>query len=663
MATLSQLVQLATGLHQLGRLDEAQRLYRTILAVCPDIAEILNNLALIVGGEEAGTLLRRAIALKPDYIEAHINLGLVLQGLGRNREATSCLERALALDPGRADIRDALFGVLSLSGRLLSSQGQFDEAEACFQRAATLDPDHAETRLDQGHALYMLRRLDEAVAACDAALRIKPDLGEGHGNRGNVLMGLGRLEEALASYDVALRIKPDCAETHYNRGLALSALARLDEALVAYETTLRIRPELTEAHSNLIYTLDHHEGVGVERLQAERRRWNDLHAAPLAPPSDHRPLNPPDPGRRLRIGYVSADFRRHSAFCAFAPVIFNHDRRHFEPVCYANSAVEDDHTARLRAVVPEWRSVFRLSDQDLAALIRADGIDVLVDLSGHTSGNRLLVFARKPAPVQVTAWGYATGTGLVTMDALFADPIAAPPAQRPLLVEPVIDLPCVLCYQPPPYLPEVRPREQGEGLVFGCFNRFVKIGDAVLRLWRELLRRRPDALLVLKNAALDHPATRERAMARLAGAGVDTDRIRLLGGSGHGDHLAAYHHIDVALDPFPHGGGITTAEALWMGVPVLTLRGTTMPGRTSASMLTAAGLAEWIADDGEDYLARACALVPCSPLLADLRMGLRARMSVSPVGDVAAYTSAVEAAYRTLWHRWCHSSALGRRSG
>jgi predicted O-linked N-acetylglucosamine transferase (SPINDLY family) len=317
---------------------------------------------------------------------------------------------------------------------------------------------------------------------------------------------------------------------------------------------------------------------------------------------------------------------------------------------------EDDTTAKIRQAVDGWRSTLGISDDALSEQIRRDGIDILVDLSGHSEGHRLLVFARKPAPVQVTAWGHSTGTGLKTIDYFFADPSLVPQAERQFYAEEIFDLPSALCYEAPPYAPEVSalPATRGTPFTFGCLNRLEKITDKAIALWGRILRGVPDSHLLVKDKVLGYGPLRQQFLHRLRDiGGIAPERASLLGPTSHLEHLATFGRIDVGLDPMPQGGGVSTAEALYMGVPIVALRGTTVAGRLTASVLSLLQMQDWVAETEDDYVRIATQKREDLDALAGLRRQLRTRLTQSPYGDVENYVRAVERAYRSMWRRWC----------
>ena len=572
---------------------------------------------------------------------------LTLLQWGKLAEAEHLYQQILKVDP-------AQFDALHLLGIIKVRQGNNQQGVNFMSEALRIRPNAAETHSNLGIALRNLNRLDDALMSYDKALAIKPDYPEALNNRGNALLGLNRYDEAIASYDKAIAIKPDYAEALDHRGAILLTQGKIEEAISCCRRALAIEPDNHSIHSNLIFALNFDPAATAAEHQAERARWDEQHAkrfAAAVPPH----TNHPDPDRRLRVGYVSSHFRDQAATYAFGGVLLCHDRKWFDVTCYSDTLREDDITARFRSSVSKWHHTMGLSDDELADLIRADGIDILVDLVGHMTGHRLVVFARKPAPVQVTAWGEPTGTGLKTMDYLLADPVLVTGAERGLLAERVVDLPNFLGYWTPDPLPEpgaLPARAQGY-VTFGSFNRISKVLDPVLRSWAAVLRALPEAHLVLKDRALADFNQRARILAILADEGVTAERVMLLGQSDRAAHYAAYQAIDIALDPFPHGGGMTTLDALWMGVPVVTWPGRTISSRLAAANLTALGLTDFIATDPETYVQLAVVKATNLDALARLRASLRQRVADSAFGDSIRYTRAVEAAYRLMWQRWC----------
>jgi predicted O-linked N-acetylglucosamine transferase (SPINDLY family) len=392
----------------------------------------------------------------------------------------------------------------------------------------------------------------------------------------------------------------------------------------------------------------------ISALHDERKRWANAHATHLL---QHRPhTNTPDPERRLRIGYVSADFRMHSAASAFGTILINFDSSGFDVVAYSNTVKKEDAlTQRFRQNATCWRKIVGLSDDAVSDLIRQDGIDILIDLSGFSAGNRLLVFARKPAPIQITAWGYASGTGMQAMDVLFSDAVVVPPEEKQFYTEQVRYLPCLLSHSPHQAPPPVNdlPALSAGWITFGSFNRLAKISDEAYRTWAQVLLAVPDSRMVLKAGELDDAGTRARVTGHFTRAGVAPERLSLLGKTSWHEHITAFNRADISLDTFPQGGGVTTLEGLLMGVPVVTLRWPTLSGRTSASILTALGLTDWIAETPEQYVEIAVRKAQDILALAELRQQMRTRFTSSVIGDAHAYVSAVEQEYRQLWREWC----------
>ena len=535
-------------------------------------------------------------------------------------------------------------------------------AEPLLRRAVARKPREAMFWNNLGLILFDLCRYQDAVDCYRRAVELQGNYGRAYMNQGNALRQLYRLDEALACYDRALEISPGDPDAHLNRGNVLLDRRLPQDALTEFRTALALDPHNVNARNNLIFTLDFVSGIGFAESQAARKSWYEMHGKPFAASvSPHG--NDRRPDRRLRLGYVSADFCKHSASDAFGVVLRHHDHSQFEVVCYSGTVIEDESTRGFKAVADRWFSTAGWSDAVMAEHIRDDRIDILIDLSGHSAGSRLPVFARKPAPIQVQGWGYGTGTGLPTMDYLFSDPVAIPAEMRPLFSETVIDLPCAMPYEMPVYAPAVSPlpASLGQPFTFGCLNRLSKVTDAVLAVWARVLHRLSRARLLLKDGRLDDPAVRASVLQTLARSGISNDRVVLLGRSSHADQLAAYAQIDIALDPFPQNGGITTYEALSMGVPVIALLGHSQAGRTAASILSIIGLGDWVAGTEDEYVALAVQKASDESALAHTRAELRRRLTASPAGDAAGYTRLAEAAYRKMWERWCADQAVEPR--
>ena len=454
---------------------------------------------------------------------------------------------------------------------------------------------------------------------------------------------------------------PTLAKAHSFLGAAVGRMGDAEAALEHHERAVELDPADLTIHSTRIFALDQSGDVTLKRAYRARRAFAErisVDPATIAPHENDR-----DPDRRLRIGYVSADFRNHSAAYGWGPVVLAHSRTDTEVYAYSNNDEEDARTADFRANVEHWRDAWRMSDDALEAQIREDRVDVLVDLSGHSMGHRLEVFARHPAPVQITAWGYQTGIGLEGMY-LFADDVTIRPDEERWYAEEVIRLPRALtCWAPDVRAvgyPGAPPADVNGYLTFGCFNRLGKIQPCVLAAWAEILARLPDARILLKCPGLDDEAARAETLRRFEAEGGDARRLDLLGLTPQDEHLRAFHRVDVQLDPSPHGGGMTTLDAAWMGVPTLTLPHLQIPSRIATTINRELGLDYLIAADWPDYVARAVALNDQRDELRRVRRLMREMMTVSAFGNHVAYTRAVEATYRALWQRWCRGEGPKR---
>ncbi len=436
---------------------------------------------------------------------------------------------------------------------------------------------------------------------------------------------------------------------------------RLDEAADAFRAAVAKKPAFVMAHSNLLFCLNYSPDLSAEAIFAEYRLWDAAHARALAPAAPVFSLDR-DPDRRLRVGYVSADFRHHAASFFTQPWLAAHDHTQVELFCYAEVRNPDATTERFKALADHWRSTVGLSDEAVAAQIRADGIDILVDLAGHTSGNRLAVFARRPAPVQVAHMiGSGCTTGLTEMDAFLTDIALAPPGSEAVFSEALVRLPRVpLVYDPPEGMPDVGPPPAARNghVTFGCFSRTARINDAVLDAWAAILAAVPGARLMLNAKPFQEAGARAAFTGKFAARGVATDRLDLVYTTPQPTTWAAYGEIDIALDPFPHNAGTTTIEALWLGVPVVSLAARPPVGRFGKSLLGAVGMDDWATDDVAGYVAKAVEAAGDLEALATLRAGLRARFEASPLRDPRGLAAATEGAYRDLWRAWLTRTEL-----
>jgi predicted O-linked N-acetylglucosamine transferase (SPINDLY family) len=645
---------LGLALEAVGRGNEALSCFRQSVQLQPDFAEAHFNLAnaLKKQGHWAHAIeaYRRALRLQPDFAEAFHNLGNTWHETGRLHEAVECYRQATRLAPDSPELQNRLGTALSLSG-------QMPEAIVCFREAVRLRPDDAHAHNNLGYVLQSTGRPAEALASFDQAIRCEPAFALAHSNRALALHHLGRLDDALAASRDALRIEPDRAAARNNLGMTLKEMGRLDESLASFRRAAELQPDVAAHASNALYTLHFHPQADARLLADEHRRWSRRYADPLSD-SSRSHLNVRNADRKLRVGYVSPDLRHHPVGHFLLPILENHDRSAFETFCYSSSHVVDEWTQQLRGRSDAWRAVGALDDEQLARQIADDQIDVLVDLSAHMADHRLLTFARRPAPVQVTYLGYCSTTGMQAMNYRLTDPYLDPPAHDvSCYAEQSTWLPeTYWCYQPAGATPDRGPLPMSEtgSVTFGCLNTFSKVSRGALETWRDLLVQIADSRLVLHA----HPGShRDRVAEFFSSSGIEPHRIEFVGYVPRDEYLSQYCRIDIALDPFPYAGGTTTCDALWMGVPVITLAGQTAVGRGGISILSNVGLHDLIARSTEEYIQIASSLAADVNRLQQLRSGLRDRMLASPLCDAPRFARNLESAYRQMWRNWCESPA------
>lgn len=650
--TPQQALDLALEHHRAGRLAQAEPIYRQLLAhepENPDVLHLLGVLACGAGHLEAGlTLIEQSIARQP-LARYYINYSTQLMTAGRPDDAAAAAQAAIRLEPETAS------GHYNL-GVAREQQRRWGDAIAAYRTALRLQPDYALATLNLGTALAASAQVDQAIALYREALRLDPTNATIATNLGGFLSSRGDLTGAIATYRAALAIAPDNAYTRNNLAVALKDEGEIEAAITELRHCLALNPGSAEVQSNLIFTL--HYLPGHAGLAEEQAAWNLRSAAPLtAAAAPHG--NDRSPERRLRIGYVSPDLRNHVVGRALWPVFAQHDRRVVEVVCYSG-ANPDAFTERFRERADQWRDIARWSDERLAAHIRADRVDILVDLALHTSEHRLLAFARRPAPLQVAWLGYPGTTGLQAMDYWLADRFLAPPAPGP---EPAFECPLRLpdawtVYDPPTDspAPNALPASTAGHVTFASFNNFAKLSPATWDVWARLLGEVEHSrlMLLVKSA-------RQRELARnsLRQRGIAPERVIFQGFQAlapdvrPASFLARYHEADIALDPFPYNGMTTTCEALWMGVPVVALIGDLPVSRASFSLLSNVGLPELAATSAEEYVRLAAELARDLPRLSALRSSLRDRVKASPLLDAQRFARNLETAFREIWRRWC----------
>lgn len=603
--------------------------------------------------DEAAEQYRQAIHADARHVDAHVNLGFTLIELGRLQEALAPLRQALALAPASHDAHYLL-------GTVLLAQRALTPAIEHLEQAIALKPDLLVAYRDLGRALHEIGQHARAKSVLRGGIEVGSGFADLHYFLGNIEAHEMELHDALASYRRALAIQPDYAAVHSNMAPALLNLCDFKGAAASARKALALDPSMHHARSNLLVALSCDAQCAPEDYFAEARLYGEvLMAQTAARPAAHAGTAHAEAfsaARRLRIGFVSGDLRSHPVGFFLENVLAHWDGLDMEAIGYSNHPSHDDLTARLKARFGAWRDVSGLSDEAVARQIQSDRIDVLIDLSGHTADNRLPLFARRPAPVQVSWLGYWASTGLPEIDYLLADPISVPPDQRAHFTESLWYLPDTrLCFTPPAGadVPQVSgpPALHAGHITFGSFQRLTKLNDGVLGLWARVLQAVPGSRLRLQSEQMKDRTAGTQLLHRLVSAGIVATRVQLAEAGTRIEYLAAHAEVDILLDTFPHSGATTTCEALWMGVPTVTLSGTTMLARQGASLLTCAGLSEWIASDEDDYVARAVRHAGDLESLARLRTGLREQVAASPLFDAARFTQLLQKAVRGMWQQ------------
>ncbi len=597
---------------------------------------------------EAESVYRHVLAREPDHAHARYLLGLIAERFGRADDARLLFESAVARAPDHFEALNAL-------GNVLLQQSRPKEALEFFARAVACGGHWAMPHYNLGTARLMSGDGAGAVAPLRRAIELEPKFAPALENLAAALVATGQSEEAERVLERALEIAPQPV-TLNNIGFIRKSQGRLDEAIAAFRRAAELDPANPSMGDNVLLTMNYHEGLDAQTIFQEHLRWADRHAKSLyAGIQPH--TNDRSPDRKLRVGYVSPDFKLHPVGLFIAPVIRGHDREWFDVLCYSDVAPADVLTEHFRKEATNFRELGGASDEALATLIREDRIDILVDLAGHTARNRMLTFARKPAPVQVSWMGYVTTTGLATMDYGLSDQYLDPPGRHEAFrTETLVRLPrSYVCYKPLFDCPAVGalPASRNGLVTFACMNSFSKVTRQALVAWGRILRRVPGARLVLHS---DRSSHLHSIQGKLTELGLDPARVEFVAKRPLDAYFAAHNEFDIALDPFPHNGGTTTCDALYMGVPVVTLVGEHAVNRAGLSLLATVGLDELAAESIDGYVELATSLAHDLPRLAELRRTLRPRMQASPLMDAAGFVRDLEAAYRWMWRRWCNAA-------
>ena len=596
--------------------------------------------------EGALRLYREALRAKPDYAKAHLNIGNALRAWGRTEEAASALRKALQCSP---DYVPARFNL----GALLAASGELADAERELREALRLQPDFADAAVVLADVLESAGRPAEAESELRRAVEIRPGYAGAWLNLGLLHLHQSRFDEAEDALLRARAADPSLAAVDSAFGTLYLRAGRVAEATRAFRQALERDPTMREAQSALLFSLNLAAELDATAVFQEHVRIGKELERAVGPRFSDWP-NPHDPQRRIRVGYVSGDFGGHAVGMFMLPVLEHHDRGQFEIHCYHNKWAVHELTLVLRRSVEHWHDIAGADDDAVSQSIRTDGIDILVDLSGHTDRNRLTVFARHPAPLQVTWLGYLNTTGLAAMDYRICDRYSDPQGAERYHTERLLRLPhSQWCYAPQHDIPVVqRPHAgQADAIVFGSFNQYAKISDACLDLWCRILDRIPEATLVV--LGVPSGRTQEAFRDRVARRRIDPSRVVVDDRKSILEYFAAIANVDIALDTLPYNGATTTLDTLWMGVPLVALRGDRGIARGGYSILQTLGLPELTASSPDEYVDTNVRLARDPAWRRSLRSTLRSRLAASPLMDSVGFVRDLEAAYRQIWRAWC----------
>lgn len=675
---------LSEALRAMGRREDAAAALRRAIELEPRNLAAHSNLALVLNElgryEPAKESAQRAIDIDSSSALPHNNLATAMAQLGQTELAIAAAQRAIELRPDLADAHNTL-------GICFERLGRLDDAVASYHRAVQLRPDYVEAMSNLGAALAKLGRRDEALDALRQAVRLRPDSVVALDNLAIELTEVGRLGEGAGCYQRLAQLRPESADAQFDAGTCFEQLGQLDEAVAALTRALTIDPghvaalgtlgivrmkqglhdealrlmrqslsqmKVAKLHTNLCLLANYHPNLSGDEVLAIHREWERDYAPQPSSPVSHS--NDRTPNRKLRIGYVSPDFKAHASSHFIEPLLAHHDRASVQVICYANVAKPDAITSAMKGRADEWRDTFGKDDDALEAMIRDDRIDILVDLAGHTADTRLAVFARRPAPLQVSMIGYPSTTGLSTIDYKISDPHVDPPGAERFYSEKLLRLDGTFwCFAPVADAPPVDelPAKRNGFIMFGSANNVSKITPAALEAWARILNGVPGSRLRMQHSAFSSVEVRQRVADTFARYDIAADRVIVTGWARFKDYLQLLRTFDLALDTFPFNGGTTTCQQLYLGVPCVTLAGERQVSRMGVTMLRALGLDDLIGDSIEQYVQKAIDLARHIDRLSEIRSNLRPTMLGSMLCDGPRYVQSLEDAYRKIWSDWC----------
>ena len=644
----------ANAFLQEGKYDQAEQSYRQLLSKSPNDVKALVSLGFTLKEQrrlvEARVYLKRAIALRADDIlphETHFFFGQIAEEQGHLEEAAQHYTIALELQP------DFSFASRDLC-RALFYLGKYVGAQTALDQGLKLHPEFADFHFYQGNLQVVHENHDLAAKSYAEALRLGAVHADVYAAMGAAQYRLGNETVALENFRIAVSKDPTVeAEAHYHAGTFSMRSGDYSNAISSFELAIALRPDYTNVHSSLLFCLSINPS-GPPTYQQAAQRYGALLTGQANGAT--RPARPAyTRGQRpLTIGFVSGDFKKHPVGYFLEGILREIDPARIQLIAYSNTSNVDQVTDRLRPLFAQWHEITGLTDAAAVQLIQSHKVDILVDLGGHTGDKRLPIFARRPAPIQVTWLGYFASTGVTEIDYILVDEVSVPKGSKEFFNENIWYLPDTrLCMTPPVTQVEIPvtppPAVSAGHVTFGCYQGSTKINDGVLSVWSRVLAALPDAKLRLRVKLAQIPALRNDFLAQMARAGIDVNRVSLLPALHWEEYLADYQNVDILLDTFPFPGGTTTADALWMGVPTITLLGNTMLSRQGASMLSCVGLEDWIADGEDEYVAKACRFASDIPGLAQLRATLRDRAIQSPLFDTRRFALNLQNCFEEMY--------------